>query len=183
MKNKNNEIVSVCVKKITVYEDNAKVHSEEQINKIAQSISQFGWDVPIVLDKGKVIIKGHGRYLAAKQLKLRTVPCIIRGDLSEQDIIAARIADNKVAESPWDSVKLVGEIGKLNVGGYDLDLTGWSKVELTKMSVNLTEKISSIDKRLPEVREIIVMCDSESQQEQLYKQFTKRGLTCRVLTL
>ncbi|MFH3639762.1 ParB/Srx family N-terminal domain-containing protein, partial [Acinetobacter baumannii] len=75
------------------YELNAKIHSEEQVAKIAESIARFGWDQPIVVDKNGVIIKGHGRRLAAIKLGLIEVPVLVRDDLNEEQVKAARLAD------------------------------------------------------------------------------------------
>lgn len=129
------EIKQVAIKKIKTYPNNTKIHSEEQVAKIANSISQFGWDVPIVLNKKNIIIKGHGRYEAAKLLKLKTVPCVI-SDLSPVDERASRIADNKVTEAPWDMQLLGAELESLQGYDYDLELTGFDNVELAGILEN-----------------------------------------------
>ena len=84
------------------YGENPKEHPTEQVDKIASSIQRFGWDQPIVVDAEGTIIKGHGRYQAAQKLGLDEVPIIEQADLSEAQARAARIADNKTAESEWD---------------------------------------------------------------------------------
>lgn len=122
------KITSISIKDVKPYKDNAKIHDQSQVEKIAASIKQFGWDQPIVVNKKKVIIKGHGRYEAAKFLKMKEVPCLIV-DLSPDDEKASRIADNRVAESEWDDEKLKGEIESLD-GNYDLDLLGFDKGEI-----------------------------------------------------
>ncbi|WP_416663388.1 phage tail protein [Acinetobacter baumannii] len=99
------------------YELNAKIHSEEQVAKIAESIARFGWDQPIVVDKNGVIIKGHGRRLAAIKLGLIEVPVLVRDDLNEEQVKAARLADkdrHSVAVVTWndpnDDYKQVPEV-------------------------------------------------------------------------
>lgn len=99
------------------YELNAKIHSEEQVAKIAESIARFGWDRPIVVDKNGVIIKGHGRRLAAIKLGLIEVPVLVRDDLNEEQVKAARLADkdrHSVAVVTWndpnDDYKQVPEV-------------------------------------------------------------------------
>jgi hypothetical protein len=96
------------------YANNAKEHPDEQVNKIASSIKNYGWDQPIVVDDDSEIIKGHGRLQAAKKLDLDEVPVIERTDLSDAEAKAARIADNKTAESAWDDELLEVEVEELN---------------------------------------------------------------------
>lgn len=91
------------------YVNNAKEHPDEQIEKIASSIKNYGWDQPIVVDGEGEIIKGHGRRQAAQVLDLDEVPVIVREDLTEGEKKAARIADNRTAESDWDPQTLATE--------------------------------------------------------------------------
>ncbi len=95
------------------YANNPKEHPEEQVNKIASSIKNYGWDQPIVVDGDGEIIKGHGRLQAAEKLGLDEVPVIRREDLTKAEAKAARIADNKTAESPWDDDLLATELETL----------------------------------------------------------------------
>lgn len=99
------------------YDTNAKNHDKAQVSKIAKSISEFGFDQPIVVDGDGVIIKGHGRRLAAISLGIETVPVVIRNDLSPEAVRAARLADNRVAIGDLDSEKLQAELATLD---YDL---------------------------------------------------------------
>ena len=99
------------------YSNNPKKHPDEQVKKIASSIKNYGWDQPIVVDGGGEIIKGHGRLQAAETLGLDEVPVIWREDLSDAEAKAARIADNKTAESPWDDDLLATELEVLD--GFD----------------------------------------------------------------
>ena len=103
------------------YASNAKEHPDEQVEKIRSSIKNYGWDQPIVVDAEGEIIKGHGRRLAAKSLGLERVPVIVRDDLTEGEKKAARIADNKTAESDWDEQTLAAEFEALE-DRQDLDL-------------------------------------------------------------
>jgi ParB-like chromosome segregation protein Spo0J len=95
------------------YTNNPKEHPDEQVKKIASSIKNYGWDQPIVVDGDGEIIKGHGRLQAAETLGLDEVPVIWREDLSDAEAKAARIADNKTAESPWDDDLLATELDVL----------------------------------------------------------------------
>ncbi len=124
------EIVLRDIDTITPYVHNNKKHPEEQIAKIAASIEEFGWDQPLVVDGNGIIIKGHGRHLAARKLGLKTVPVVVRTDLNPAQIKAARIADNRVGISDWDLDALVLELKDLGDLGYDLSLTGFDDKEL-----------------------------------------------------
>ena len=118
-------IQEVEVEKIRPYERNAKTHTGRQVEQIANSIRQFGFRQPIVLDKNGVIIIGHGRYQAAMQLKMKTVPCVRAEDLAEEQVAALRLADNKLNESDWDMDNLekeLAEIQDIDMAEFGLDL-------------------------------------------------------------
>ena len=115
------QIENVALSEIKPYEHNAKKHDEKQIGNVAESIYQFGWQQPLVLDKDKVIIIGHCRYLAAKKLKLKTVPCKIAADLTADEVKKLRALDNKLNESEWDLDMLSLDIGGLDFKGFDVD--------------------------------------------------------------
>lgn len=115
------QIENVAISEIKPYEYNAKKHDEKQIVNVAESIRQFGWQQPLVLDKDKVIIIGHCRYLAAKKLKLKTVPCKIAADLTADEVKKLRALDNKLNESEWNLDMLSLDIGGLEFKGFDID--------------------------------------------------------------
>ena len=107
--------------KIVPYEKNAKRHPDNQIDIIASSIDKFKFDQPIVIDENNVIIKGHGRLLGAKRLGLKSVPVIIRTDMTEAEKKASRLADNKSNESDWDWELLNVELDELKDLDIDID--------------------------------------------------------------
>jgi DNA modification methylase len=123
----------IDIDKIYPYINNPKEHPEEQINKIASSIKNFGFTVPIIIDEDFEIIAGHGRYKAAKKLELDKIPCIVREDLNAAQIKAFRIADNKVAMSEWDEELLSLELEDLDMQDYDLELTGFDNEEIEEL--------------------------------------------------
>ncbi|WP_222104605.1 ParB/Srx family N-terminal domain-containing protein [Cupriavidus campinensis] len=104
---------------IKPYDLNAKIHDEAQVTRIAKSITDFGWDQPIVVDRHGVIIKGHGRRLAAIKLGMPKVPVWVRDDLTDEQVRASRLADNRVAVGNIDTTLLQKELADLN-----FDLTG-----------------------------------------------------------
>ena len=104
------EIINKKIEELKPYENNPRVN-DDAIEYVANSIKEFGFKVPIVIDKNNVIVTGHTRYKASKQLGLKEVPCIIADDLSEKQIKAFRLADNKVADfSYFDNTKLLEEL-------------------------------------------------------------------------
>jgi hypothetical protein len=113
------------------YANNARVHSTEQINQIAMSISEFGFNVPCLVDKNNILIAGHGRVLAAKSLGIEEVPVIYIEHLNEDQIRAFRIADNKIAEnSSWNIETLEFELGALREANFDISITGFGDDDL-----------------------------------------------------
>ncbi len=114
---------------IKPYEKNPRKNNEA-VKYVAESIKEFGFKVPIVIDKDNVIIAGHTRYKAAKRLKMKEVPTIIADDLTDEQVKAFRLADNKVAEkAEWDFDLLpleINDIVNIDMGafGFDLDFSG-----------------------------------------------------------
>lgn len=117
------------------YEKNAKKHTQKQVEQIAASIREFGFNQPIVVDKTGTIIVGHGRYEASKVLGLEVVPTVTV-DLTEERARAYRLADNRLNESDWDMTFLMEELHDLDLKGYDIELTGFDKKFLNKDEVD-----------------------------------------------
>ena len=160
------------INEITPYENNPRIN-DNAVDKVAASINEFGFNSPIVIDKNNVIINGHTRYKAAIKLGLTEVPVIKVENLSDKQIKAYRIADNKTSEySEWDFDKLIEEIKELSEANYDLEMTGFDEVECLKM----IEDLSEFDDILPEddidVEEELEKLENETptvKQGQLYK--------------
>jgi len=113
----------IPISEIKPYPKNAKKHPADQVEIIANSIKEFGWTQPIVLDKDNEIIIGHGRLLAAKKLKLKEVPYLKFETLTAEQVKALRLADNKTNESGWDLGLLDYELG--NIVDLDMSLFGF----------------------------------------------------------
>lgn len=120
-------IKEINIKEVREYENNPR-NNDEAVEPVANSIKEFGFKVPIIIDKDNVIIAGHTRLKAAKKLKLKTVPCIIADDLTEEQIRAFRLADNKVSEiATWDYNALNFELENilsLDMTMFDFDMSG-----------------------------------------------------------
>ena len=108
------KIHEIPVDRLKEYENNAR-KNEKAVELVAQSIQKYGFKVPIVIDKDDVIICGHARLKAAKALGMETVPAVIADDLTEEQVKAFRLADNKTAElSSWDFEKLEEELNEID---------------------------------------------------------------------
>jgi ParB-like chromosome segregation protein Spo0J len=121
---------------IKPYQKNAR-KNDKAVDKVAASIKEFGFKNPIIVDSNMEIIAGHTRYKAAKKLKLKKVPVIQSNDLTDNQVKAFRIADNKVGEiADWDMDLLLEEITELKLNDYNLELTGFDLDEINKMMPN-----------------------------------------------
>lgn len=117
-------IVYKPIKELKPYKKNAKKHPITQIEQIASSIKEFGFTQPVLIDKDNNVVAGHGRVLGAKKAGLKEVPTLCLDDLTEEQIKAYRLADNKLNESGWDDGLLkqsLEEIKEIN-----MDLFGFS---------------------------------------------------------
>lgn len=129
--------MNIIVKKVDdliPYENNPR-DNDKAVDVVANSIKEFGFKVPIVVDKNNVIVTGHTRLKAAKKLGLDSVPVIVADDLTEEQIKAFRLADNKTSEfADWDFVSLEEELSKLELdmsqfGFHPFDEVEWDDVE------------------------------------------------------
>ena len=115
------DIKNIAVKDLIPYEKNTKKHDDVQINNVAESIKQYGFVQPIVIDKNNVVVIGHCRLLAAKKLKMADVPCVCVEDLTEEQVKALRIVDNKSNESDWLNDILELELPDVDLSAFDFD--------------------------------------------------------------
>jgi ParB-like chromosome segregation protein Spo0J len=169
------------------YTNNPKEHPQEQIQKIASSIKNYGWDQPIVVDAENEIIKGHGRLQAAELLGLSEVPIIKRTDLSDAEKKASRIADNKTAESAWLDEALETEIDVLaQEDTIEMDSLGFDDGEiddLLEAGDALPEPADEEALGLEAEYEVIIECADELEQERVYNELTEEGYKCRLNSL
>lgn len=113
------DIVSKKIEELKPYENNPRIN-KGAIEYVKNSIKEFGFKVPIVVDKNNVIVAGHTRVLASKELGIKEVPCIVADDLTEEQVKAFRLVDNKVSEeSTWDFDKLDEELESIT----DIDMS------------------------------------------------------------
>ena len=115
------QIIQKKLADIVPYANNTKKHDETQIKNVAESIKKYGWVQPIVIDDDGTIVIGHCRALAAEKLGIEEVPCVVVSDLTEDEINALRIVDNKTNESPWDFDLLSAELPEIDLSDFDFD--------------------------------------------------------------
>lgn len=130
----------VATEKLKPYGRNPRKRSPESVRKIADSIEGFGWQQPIVVDKGFVVIIGHGRLEAAKLLGHPKVPVQVATDLTPEQVKALRLADNKLhQDTDWEPQLLLSEIEELRKLEVDLTATGFSEDDLKRLADDIDE--------------------------------------------
>lgn len=144
------KITTVAINEVIPYARNPR-KNEDAITKVSASLKEYGWQQPIVVDADMVIIAGHTRLEAAKRLKMETVPIHIADKLTEAQVKAFRIADNRVSqEADWDLDLLKVELGDLEGLEFDLSLTGFDDDELNSLMVEAVEEGLTDDDEVPE---------------------------------
>lgn len=120
------ELQSVEIAKIKPYKNNAKIHGKNQLKKLQESISEFGFLTPCLIDQEYNLIAGHGRVEAANALGMKEVPCVFVEDLTEEQRKAYILADNKLSElAEWDLEILNQELAELSEAGMNISLVGF----------------------------------------------------------
>lgn len=139
------------INELIPYANNSRTHSDEQVSQIANSMREFGFTNPVLIDEAGGIIAGHGRVLAAKQLDLDFVPTITLTGLTDDQRRAYVIADNQLAlNAGWNQATLAAELKMLDGADFDLSLIGFSDDELAALMVEETEGETDED-AVPEV--------------------------------
>ena len=152
---------NVEINKLKPYENNARTHSKEQVEKIAKSITEFGFINPVLIDSEHGIIAGHGRVLGATELGMTEVPCLFIEDLTEAQKRAYILADNKLAlDAGWDEELLKIELQALQELDFDITLTGF---ELEDISIDEPTEVVEDD------YEITVPKQAKSKLGDIYK--------------
>ena len=145
------EIVNIKTDKLIPYVNNPR-HNEDAVEKVMASIQEFGFKVPLVIDKNNVVVTGHTRLKAAKRLGIDEVPCVVADDLSDAQIKAFRIADNKVSEyAEWDEELLKLELEQLEEMDFDLDELN---IDYSDFDLDIGEDIEEIGPEEVEVPEV-----------------------------
>lgn len=133
------QIIYRKVNELKKHKNNARTHSQAQIYQIINSINEFGWTNPILIDEHDIIIAGHGRLEAAEILELDVVPCITLCGLTDAQKRAYLIADNQLAlNAGWDIELLQSEIEALKLDDFDIDLLGFNDEDFKKIDDDIS---------------------------------------------
>lgn len=196
------------IEKVIPYEKNAKIHTDEQVDKLVAIIKERGFRRPITVDEDGVIIAGHGRRLAAIKLGMKKVPVIVERHLTEEQKMADRISDNMVSRGDFDSDLLGAEIAMLmSDEDFNFGMLAMDESEATKLlSDNFfseedfdnildeePEPIATPDapliQTLPKEKQyvkkftVVVDCANEDEQEDVYNLLVANGNSCRIQTI
>ena len=170
------DIKNIAVKDLIPYEKNTKKHDDVQINNVAESIKQYGFVQPLVIDKNNVVVIGHCRLLAAKKLKMADVPCVCVDDLTEEQVKALRIVDNKSNESPWDFDFLADELAEINLDAFNFDFG-------VSFDDDDTETKEREEIALNESISVVVECADDEEAETIFEKLSEEGYKCHISTL
>lgn len=170
------QIIYKNIKDLRPYKNNAKKHNKQQIEQIAESIKQFGFQGVVLIDKQNTVVAGHGRILGAKQAGLKVVPTICCENMTEEQIKAYRLVDNKLNESEWDFNLLDAELEQL-FADIDMSLFGFD----AEMS-DEEEKKKKVEFEIKERYEVHIICKDEKQMEQVYNKTKGLGVECKLVS-
>lgn len=200
----------VDIKTITPYENNAKLHDEKGVDRIVRAITSTGYfDQPIVVDENNVIIKGHGRRLAAIRLGLNKVWVVQNNGMSDAIKKASRLQDNLVARGDMDETILYAELEEIaKIGGFNFENLGLNDIELEEFNqmfnyddshflgqldeLELDDELSNTkekkevtlkDESYEPSMSVVVECQNEDQQRQIYNRMTAEGFACRIMSV
>ena len=130
-----NQIEMRDVSSLVAFDRNPRIHPTSQIEQIKNSIRQWGWTVPILIDESGMVLAGHGRLFAATEMDVAEVPCVVAKGWTDEQKSAYVIADNKLAEnSAWDTGMYFSQLKELDDLGFDLSVTGLDKETLSALS-------------------------------------------------
>ena len=169
------DIVKIMpIDKLKPYPNNPR-KNEHAVEPVANSIREFGFKQPIVIDTDNTIIAGHTRLLAAKELGLTEVPVIVADDLTPEQVKAYRLADNKTGElAGWDFEQLdieLGDITDIDMGQFGFDPNDPNEIK-QENDITLHEHVS-----------IIIDCRDDEEAQETYEKLVAEGYKCRVSTL
>lgn len=167
-------IVYRQIKDLKPYKKNAKKHNKEQVEWIANSIKEFGFTQPVIVDKNNEVVAGHGRILGAKKAGLKSVPTVCLEDLTEEQIKAYRLVDNKLNESEWDYSLLDEELENLTED-IDMNLFGFDLTEEIEQ-----EEVEKVEFEKRKIYKVIVEFENKKASEKLYKKLSSEGYICKI---
>jgi len=178
------QIETVPIRSLQADPANARKHTRQNLRAIERSLKRFGQQKPIVVNHQGQIIAGHGTLAAAASLGWLEI-AIVRSDLQANEAVAYAIADNRTAElAQWHTDILAQQLASLQIDpASPHEACGFDEQQMQKVIDQATGLDHDPPQHQPVVFQVLVTCDSESQQRSLYESLTDEGLSCRVLTL
>lgn len=171
----NLKIEYLPISEIKPYARNAKQHPQEQVEQIKRSIEEFGFNDPLALWHGE-IVEGHGRYLAALELGLDTLPVIKLDNLTDEQRKAYALVHNKLTMNSGFDIDLLEieleDITDINMQDFGFSFDDDNESENERREAKYTESIS-----------IVIDCESDEEAETIYERLTEEGYKCRISTL
>jgi len=157
--------------------------NDEQVDRMVSAIKEFGFRIPVVAKSDGSVVDGHLRLKAAQKLGMTEVPVALADELTDAQVKAFRLLANKSANwAQWDDELLKLELEDLNDMGFDLELTGFDAKELGDIWLEGNESEEK-EERYVEQWNVVIECENEAEQEAFYKEFTDRGIKCRIQSL
>lgn len=157
--------------------------NDAQVDRMVSAIKEFGFRIPVVAKSDGTVVDGHLRLKAAQKLGLKEVPVALADELTEAQVKAFRLLANKSANwAEWDDELLKLELKELKELDFDLALTGFDAEELGDLWLEGTTEPKN-EEQYFETYSVVIDCENEAEQEAFYKEFTERGLKCRIQSL
>ena len=163
-------VKNIPIGEIVPYSKNAKKHDKRQIDNVAESIRQYGFVQPVVIDRDGVIVIGHCRVLAAKKLGMETVPCVCVDDLTPEQVNALRLVDNKTNESDWDMDLLSMELPEIDLSSFDFD---WDFQDTDETELTNEEREQEFKERMERGE----LSDDDEEYQEFLKKFEAKKTT------
>lgn len=179
MTDKKQKIVMMAPSDLVPYEKNPRLN-DGAVDGVAASILAFGFRSPIIVDRDHVIIAGHTRLKAAVKLGLREVPVIVADDLTEEQVKAYRLADNKVAEAAlWDFDLLDGELADIDLDMSDFGFVGESPVfDPVEPAPRPSPPTDTATECVVSRYGVVIECEDMAEQSRVYKEMQAQGYRC-----
>ena len=165
-------VKNIPIVEIVPYAKNAKKHDKRQIDNVAESIRQYGFVQPVVIDRDGVIVIGHCRVLAAKKLGMEVVPCVCVDDLTPEQVNALRLVDNKSAEdgASWDFDMLSMELPEIDLSAFDFD---WDFQDTDETELTNEEREQEFKERMERGE----LSDDDEEYQEFLKKFEAKKTT------
>lgn len=172
------EITKRKLNEITPYSKNAKKHDKRQIANVAESIWQYGFVQPVVVDRDGVIVIGHCRVLAAQKLGMEEVPCVCVDDLTPEQVNALRLVDNKSNENEWDMDLLAEEIPGLDFSAFDITWDLPEKISDEELEAMMADEVQQ---RKRGIYRVTVECNNQKEVCMVAELLKKNGYNPKIL--